>query len=49
MKQHPGSTPIDMVRALERTGGEMDFLEELIKMFIVDFKEKYDVFGPYRP
>ncbi|MFC2160975.1 Hpt domain-containing protein [Acidobacteriota bacterium] len=43
MKQHPGSTPIDMVRALERTGGEMDFLEELIKMFIVDFKEKYDV------
>lgn len=35
------SSPIDLDAALERTGGEMDFLEELIDMFIVDFKEKY--------
>ncbi len=35
------SIPIDLDAALERTGGEMDFLEELIDMFIVDFREKY--------
>jgi len=43
MSQITGFIPIDLVSALERTGGEMDFLEELIEMFIVDFKEKYIV------
>ncbi len=33
--------PIDLISALERTGGEMNFLEELIDMFIEDFEEKY--------
>ncbi|MCJ7582113.1 MAG: Hpt domain-containing protein [Candidatus Aminicenantes bacterium] len=33
--------PIDLASALERTGGEMDFLEELIDLFMGDFKEKY--------
>jgi len=41
MNNFIGSIPIDLASALERTGGEMDFLEELIEMFIGDFDEKY--------
>lgn len=41
MSKVTGSIPIDLASALERTGGEMDFLEELIDMFLGDFKEKY--------
>lgn len=41
MNNFPGSIPIDLASALERTGGEMDFLEELIDMFLGDFEKKY--------
>jgi len=41
MNNFTGSIPIDLASALERTGGEMDFLKELIDMFIGDFKEKH--------
>lgn len=41
MTNFTGSIPIDLTSALERTGGEVDFLEELLDMFIEDFKEKY--------
>ena len=41
MKNDQGPIPIDLTAALERTGGEMDFLKELLDMFIGDFKEKY--------
>jgi len=33
--------PIDLASALERTGGEMDFLSELVDMYMEDFEEKY--------
>ena len=41
MNNFSGSIPINFDSALERTGGDMDFLEELIDMFKEDFKEKY--------
>ncbi len=34
--------PIDFDSALERTGGDKDFLYELIDMYIEDFIPKYD-------
>ncbi len=43
MNNSTGFIPIDLVSALERTGGDMDFLEELIDIFMKDFKEKYFV------
>lgn len=41
MNKMTGSVPIDLAFALERTGGEMDFLEELIDMYMEDFEEKH--------
>lgn len=41
LKDAPGPIPIDLTSALERTGGEMDFLKELLDMYIKGFKEKY--------
>lgn len=41
MKDAPGPIPIDLTSALERTGGEMDFLKELLDLFIGGFKEEY--------
>ncbi len=41
LNNNTGLIPIDLASALERTGGDMDFLEELIDMFKEDFKEKY--------
>ena len=35
--------PIDFDSALERTGGDKDFLYELIDMYMEDFIPKYDV------
>jgi len=43
MNSFKGSIPIDLDSALERTGGEMDFLEELIDIFIKDFEKDYPV------
>jgi len=34
--------PIDFDSALERTGGDKDFLYELIDMYMEDFMPKYD-------
>jgi len=34
--------PIDFNSALERTGGDKDFLYELIDMYMEDFMPKYD-------
>jgi len=34
-------TPIDFDSALERTGGDKDFLYELIDMYMEDFMPKY--------
>ena len=42
MNNFTGSIPIDLASALERTGGEMDFLEELVDMFIGDFEKKHE-------
>lgn len=33
--------PIDFATALERTGGEKDFLDELFDMYCEEFEEKY--------
>ncbi len=41
MKDATGPIPIDLTTALEKTGGEVDFLEELLDMFIGEFEEKY--------
>jgi HPt (histidine-containing phosphotransfer) domain-containing protein len=41
LNNNTGFIPIDLAFALERTGGDMDFLEELIDMFKEDFEEKY--------
>ena len=41
MNNMEGPIPIDLKTALERTGGETDFLEELIDMFMDDFEEQF--------
>ncbi len=41
MKEAHSPIPLDLTSALDSTGGDMDFLKELLDMFIGGFEEKY--------
>jgi len=41
MNTNSASDPIDYPSALERTGGDREFLDELLGLYIEDFEDKY--------
>lgn len=41
MNTHSAINPIDYPSALERTGGDREFLDELLTLYIEDFEDKY--------